>query len=97
MTDQSAATDMASEERNAISRSLRRLKQQHEPNMNANELAELLIGAAIAHGFDSGSRIIGTLHALEMNRKHAGIILNRLTGMRWERHPDGRYGLLEAA
>lgn len=52
--------------------------------MNANEMAELLIGAAIAHGFDNGIRITGTLHTLEMNRQHAGIILNRPTGMRWD-------------
>jgi hypothetical protein len=32
-----------------------------------------------------------------MNRQHAGIILNRLIGMRWERYEGGRYGLLETA
>jgi hypothetical protein len=44
--------------------SLRQLKRQAERSMNTNELAELLIGAAIVHGFDSGIRITGTLHNL---------------------------------
>ena len=94
MTNESAARNMDSEERNAIFLSLRRLKRHHERNMNDHELAELLIGAAIAHGFDTGTRIIGTLHTRDMNRQHAGMILNRLTGTRWERYDDGHYGLL---
>lgn len=97
MTNESAPTDMPNDERNTIFRSLRQLKRQHEKDMNSHELTELLIGAAIAHGFDHGSRITGTLHTLGMNKQHAGIILDRLTGIRWERGEDGRYGLLEAA
>lgn len=97
MTNRSAPTDMDSEERNAIFRSLRQLKRQHEKDMNSHELTELLIGAAIVHGFDSGCRITGTLHALGMNKQHAGIILDSLAGIRWKRGEDGRYGLLEAA
>lgn len=76
MNNESAETEMEREERSAIFRSLRQLKRQHERSMNTNKLAELLIGAAIAHRFDSGIRITGTLHTLEMNRQHAGIIRN---------------------
>lgn len=96
MTNGSAPTDMTDEERNAIFQSLRQLKRQHEKAMNSHELAELLIGAAIVHGFDTGTRITGTLHTLGLNRQHAGIILDQLTGIRWERGEDGRYRLLGA-
>ncbi|NYT40774.1 hypothetical protein HZY97_08405 [Sphingomonas sp. R-74633] len=94
MTNESAPADMTADELNAIFRSLRALKRQHEKSMNDDELAELLIGAAIFHGFDQGRRITGALATLEMNRRHAGIILKRLTGVRWHRSDDGRYRLI---
>lgn len=88
------ASDMSDEERNAIFRSLRQLKAQHENTMNKDQLAELLIGAAIFKEFNRGARITGTLFTLGMNRQHAGIILDRLTGIKWRRAEDGTYSLI---
>lgn len=81
--------DMSDEERNEIFRSLRELKRKHEHTMNADDLAALLIGAAIENGFDRGTRITGTLGRLGMNKRHAGIILKRLTGSVWKRDESG--------
>lgn len=82
------------EQVNESFRRLRALKKQHEGSMNKDELAELLICAAITEGFDSGTRITGTLAKIDMHRQHAGIILNRLTGTRWRKRDDGRYTLI---
>lgn len=96
MTAQISPPRIPPDELNAVFRRLRRPKAQHETTMNKDELAELLIGAAILEGFDGGNRITGTLATLGMNRRHAGIILDRLTEVRWRHEKDGRYSLLEA-
>lgn len=95
MTIESAPTDMDADALNAIFQSLRQLKWRHEKAMNKDELAELLIGAVISHGFDRGNRITGALARLDMNKRHAGIILSRYVGRLWQRGEGGRYSLID--
>lgn len=79
----------------ALFRELRQLKRQYGAGTNKDQLAELLIGATILNGLDHGRRITGTLEKLGMNRRHAGMILSRFTGVLWQRGPDGRYSLID--
>lgn len=95
MTNESAPTNMDAHALNAIFQSLRQLKWRHEKTMNKDQLAVLLIGAVIIHGFDRGNRITGALARLGMNRRHAGIILDRHAGSLWQRGDDGRYSLID--
>jgi hypothetical protein len=85
--------NISAEERNKIFRSLRKLMGQNE-GLNKEEMTILLIGAAISNGFDRGKRITGALVTLGMNKQYAGIILKQFTGLAWQRHEDGRYGLI---
>lgn len=61
---------------------------------NKNDRANAVITACIIEGINRGGRILGVMHTLEFNRKHAGVTISRgITEGRWSKDDDGVYHL----
>ena len=90
--------DRSKEEDAEAYRRLRRLQRAFGANPNKHELALTLITACILQGWDTRSRIVGTLRKLGLDHGHAVLMLTEGTGSnpsrhRWERGVDGHYRL----
>lgn len=71
---------------NAFFDGLRELWRQCQRNSNKHEQARVLIMACIGYGIQSGTRIVGILSHIGMNRQHIGLTLASLCGPKPERH-----------
>lgn len=80
----------------ALIDSLRELDIACSPHATKNDRAIILIHACIDAGQNTHGRIIGILHAIGWNLKHAQIVLNKSAGNnptlhRWQRDETGGY------
>jgi len=63
---------------------------------NKHDQAIVLIHACIDAGYDTHGRILGALHAIDWNPRHAAIVLTKSAGgnpaiHRWQRDEHGIY------
>ena len=86
----------------ALFERLQQLKRDCAPTSTEEELAIVLIKACIFEGLDAGSRIVGMLTALRLNKKYAGMMLAKWRGNdpqrhHWQRSAEGRYAVHDEA
>jgi hypothetical protein len=100
MNDNSAPDDaspkQSADEVAAVFVRFRALKKKLRTHLKSDQLAIEMIKVIIGEGWDTGSRIVGTMKQLGFDKDHAGITLRKNKGdnpkrHHWRRHEDGRY------